>query len=196
MENFVTNYLESARKQFEYYKLLGDRTFQQLEEQDLFRRADPDSNSIAVIVQHLWGNMLSRWTDFLTSDGEKEWRERDLEFAAVISTAGELHEKWEAGWACLFLALDSVNADNFDTVVYIRNQGHSILEAINRQLAHYAYHVGQIVFIGHQIKGEAWQSLSIPKGQSAAFNERKFAQPRRREHFTTGLLKGQDKNAS
>ncbi|MCB0630231.1 MAG: DUF1572 family protein [Saprospiraceae bacterium] len=189
MDNHPTNYLESIRKQFTYYKKLGDRTFAQLEDQDLFRQYHPDSNSIAIIVKHLWGNMLSRWTDFLTADGEKEWRQRDAEFEADIADRTEMLEKWEAGWACVFEALDGINADNFDTLVYIRNMGHSITEALNRQLAHYAYHVGQIVFIGHMIKGEDWQSLSIPKGGSKAYNAGKFSQPKRKEHFTEEFLK-------
>lgn len=184
----IDNYLDSVRKQFEYYKLLGDRTFAQLDEADLFYQPNEASNSIAIIVKHLWGNMLSRWTDFLTSDGEKDWRERDAEFEPTIQTRTELIEKWEAGWQVLFTALDSVNADNFDTIIYIRNMGHTITEAINRQLAHYAYHVGQITYIGRMIKNEAWQSLSVPKGGSKAYNAAKFAQPKRREHFTKEFL--------
>lgn len=191
MNTFSTNYLESARKQFEYYKQLGDRTFDQLAEKDFFWQFNPESNSIAIIVRHLWGNMLSRWTDFLTSDGEKEWRNRDAEFEASIKTERELREKWEAGWACVFQALDSIHEDNFNTTVYIRNMGHTIPEAVNRQMAHYAYHVGQIVFIGRMIKGRDWQSLSIPKGQSATYNAKKFAQPKRKEHFTDEFLKGE-----
>lgn len=191
MDTLSTNYLESARKQFEYYKQLGDRTFDQLAEKDFFWQFNPESNSIAIIVRHLWGNMLSRWTDFLTSDGEKVWRNRDAEFEASIKTERELREKWEAGWACVFQALDSINANNFNTTVYIRNMGHTIPEAVNRQMAHYAYHVGQIVFIGRMIKGRDWQSLSIPKGQSAAYNAKKFAQPKRKEHFTDEFLKGE-----
>lgn len=184
-----TNYLDSVYKQFQYYKLLGDQTFEQLEEPDIFWKAHPNSNSIAIIVKHLWGNMRSRWTDFLTADGEKEWRHRDQEFVEDIQTKEELLAKWEEGWQCLFTAVDSVNEDNFETTVYIRNMGHTIVEAINRQLAHYSYHVGQLVFIGTMIKGDNWQSLSIPKGQSVAYNKAKFAQPKRQEHFTEQFLK-------
>lgn len=185
------NYLDSVKKQFEYYKLLGDRTFAQLSEEDLFWQYDPESNSIAITVKHLWGNMLSRWTNFLTEDGEKTWRDREAEFAADITHQADMIEKWEAGWACLFEALGSLHADNFDTTIYIRNMGHSVVEAINRQLAHYAYHVGQIVYIGRMIKGKEWQSLSIPKGQSQAYNQQKFAQPKRIEHFTKAFLENQ-----
>lgn len=186
------NYLDSIRKQFHYYKMLGDKTFAVLDEKDFFWQYNEESNSIAVIVKHLWGNMLSRWTDFLTSDGEKEWRNRDSEFEGDLKTKAEVLEKWEAGWNCLFNALDSVIPENFDTVVYIRNMGHSIIEAFNRQLAHYASHIGQIVYIGRMIKGPDWQSLSIPRGESKAYNQEKFSQPKRREHFTKGFLKKKD----
>lgn len=182
------NYLESARKQFEYYKMLGEKTFDQLEDQDLFWQYNEASNSIAIIVKHLWGNMLSRWTDFLTTDGEKEWRNREGEFEADIKTRTELFEKWNEGWACVFDALDSINESNFDTTIYIRNMGHTIPEAINRQLAHYAYHIGQIVYIGRMIKNEKWQSLSIPKGKSKEYNAEKFSKPKRKEHFTDSFL--------
>jgi len=185
------NYLESVRKQFEYYKLLGERTMAQLSDEDLFWQYNAESNSIAVIVKHLWGNMLSRWTDFLTADGEKQWRDREAEFESDIRDRNELRRRWEAGWNCLFEALDSVDEENFGTTVYIRNQGHTIVEAINRQLAHYAYHVGQVVYIGRMIKGVEWESLSIPKGQSKAYNLEKFSQPKRQEHFTQEFLHGE-----
>lgn len=180
----TTNYLESARKQFEYYKTLGERSIAQLSDEELFWQYNPESNSIGIIVKHLWGNMLSRWTDFLTSDGEKEWRQREAEFDADIKDQQELMEKWNAGWACLFTALDSLNEDNFDTTIYIRNMGHTVVEAINRQMAHYAYHVGQMTYIARMIKGADWQSLSIPRGESAAYNQAKFAKPKHREHFS------------
>ena len=188
----VQNYLDSIQKQFEYYKLLGDKTFAQLNEDELFWQYNPESNSIAIIVKHLWGNMRSRWTDFLTSDGEKEWRNRDSEFEADIKSKEELLEKWEEGWECLFTALNSINEENFVTTIYIRNMGHTITEAINRQLAHYAYHVGQITFVGRMIKGANWKSLSIPKGESKAYNAKKFAQPKRKAHFTDEFLKKKD----
>jgi len=182
------NYLESTRKQFEYYKMLGNKTIAQLPDEALFWQYNEDSNSVAIIVKHLWGNMLSRWTDFLTSDGEKEWRKREAEFDADIKTREELMEKWEAGWACVFQALDSVNEENFDTTIYIRIIGHSIVEAVNRQMAHYACHVGQIVFIGKMMQGEKWESLSIPRGKSVDYNSKKFAQPKHRGHFTDEFL--------
>ena len=184
------NYLISTRKQFEYYKMLGERTFDQLSESDLFWQFNEESNSIAIVVKHLWGNMLSRWTDFLTSDGEKDWRNREAEFDADIKDVNELLQKWQAGWECLFTALDSVNEDNFDTPIYIRKQEHTVVEAIGRQLAHYSYHVGQIVYIGRMIKGKSWKSLSIARGKSEEFNQKKFTQATRKDHFTTEFLDG------
>ena len=188
-----SNYFESVRKQFEYYKILGEKTFDQLEDQGLFWQYNEASNSIAIIVKHLWGNMLSRWTDFLTTDGEKEWRNREGEFEADIKTRTELFEKWNEGWACVFDALDSINESNFDTTIYIRNMGHTIPEAVNRQLAHYAYHIGQIVYIGRMVKDAEWQSLSIPKGKSKEYNAEKFSKPKRKEHFTDRFL-GEKRN--
>lgn len=186
------NYLESIRKQFEYYKMLGEKTFDQLEDTDLFWQYNPESNSIAVTVKHISGNMLSRWTDFLISDGEKEWRNREAEFEGTIKTRAELVKKWDEGWACLSEALNSVNEENFDTVIYIRNMGHTVTEAINRQLAHYSYHIGQIVYIGRMMKGAEWKSLSVPKGGSAAFNAEKFGKEKRRAHFTDELMAGDE----
>jgi hypothetical protein len=164
MENH--QYIESAMKQFKYYKLLGEKTFCQLTDAQLFYQVNNESNSIATIVKHLHGNMRSRWTDFLTTDGEKEWRKRDEEFENDISTRQELLEKWEAGWSCLFNALNTITESDISKKIYIRNEGHSILEAINRQLSHYPYHIGQIVFIGKMLTTKDWNSLSIPKGAS------------------------------
>jgi hypothetical protein len=189
-------YLESTRKQFEYYKLLGERTFDQLTEKELLWQFNAESNSIAIIVNHLSGNMKSRWTDFLNSDGEKSWRNREQEFEDVIGTQAELLKRWQEGWDCLFDALNSVNKENFNTVVYIRNQGHTIMEAINRQLAHYTYHIGQIVYLGRMIKGPDWESLSIPKGKSAEFNQEKFSKEKHKAHFTDEFIKKGNKGAS
>ncbi|MEN0046824.1 MAG: DUF1572 family protein [Bacteroidota bacterium] len=188
MESKTQNYLTSITKQFQYYKMLGDRTFEQLTESELFWRPNEESNSIALIIKHLHGNMLSRWTNFLTEDGEKEWRNRDDEFEDDLGTKENILIKWEEGWNCLFTALESINEDNFEQLVYIRNMGHTITEAINRQLAHYSYHVGQITFLGKLLKGEKWQSLSIPKGKSKTYNADKFAKDRHREHFTEEFL--------
>lgn len=189
-------YLESTRKQFEYYKLLGERTFEQLKEKELLWQFNTESNSIAIIVNHLSGNMKSRWTDFLSSDGEKSWRNREQEFENVIQTKAELLKQWQEGWDCLFDALNSINKENFNAVVYIRNQGHTIMEAINRQLAHYTYHIGQIVYLGRMIKGPDWKSLSIPKGKSAEFNQEKFAKEKHKAHFTDEYIEKDKKAAS
>jgi Protein of unknown function (DUF1572) len=184
------NYLESIQKQFAYYKLLGDKTIAQLSEAELLWQYSADSNSVAILVNHLSGNMLSRWTDFLTTDGEKEWRNRDQEFEQdSIKTKSDLLERWEKGWACLFAALEAINVDNFQQIIYIRNQGHTIVDAFNRQLAHYAYHVGQMVFLGKLLKGAGWQNLSIPKGTSSAYNADKFKEEKGLRHFTDEFLK-------
>ncbi|WP_340105154.1 DUF1572 family protein [Rhodohalobacter sp. 8-1] len=171
----ILEYLTSTRQQFVFYKEMGDKTFNQLEDEDLFWQYNDQSNSIAILVSHLSGNMISRWTDFLTTDGEKEWRKRDEEFEPVIKTRDELLTAWEKGWACLFDGFDTIDESNFDTKIYIRNEEHSIIKAVNRQLAHCAYHVGQIVYIAKMIKSDDWKSLSIPKGESSEFNEKKFS---------------------
>lgn len=187
----TTGYLTSVKKQFAYYKQLGEQTMNQLPDEALFWQDNPESNSIALIVKHLWGNMLSRWTDFLTTDGEKEWRDRDAEFDVENDqqTRAELMTRWQAGWDCLFQTLDSLSEEDLQKEIFIRNMGHSVLEAINRQLAHYPYHIGQLVFIGKMRRGEAWQSLSIPRGKSKGYNAEKFAQPKRTEHFTDEKLR-------
>ncbi|WP_027066610.1 DUF1572 family protein [Maribacter sp. Hel_I_7] len=182
------NYLKSVKLQFEYYKTLGEKTFDQLNEDELFWQFNEESNSIGVIVNHLWGNMKSRWTDFFTSDGEKEWRNRDLEFESIIKSKSELLEKWHDGWNCLFEALNSVNKDNFQREIFIRNQSHSIVEALNRQMMHYANHIGQIVYIGRMIRGQNWKSLSIVKGNSKDFNTNKLAKGKHGGHFTDELM--------
>jgi hypothetical protein len=189
-----TAYLESAKKQFEYYKMLGDKTMEQLPEDKLFWQYNDESNSIAIIVKHLSGNMLSRWTDFLTSDGEKDWRHRDAEFDNDITSKEDLIKKWNEGWDCLFEALNSLQEADFSKTIYIRNQGHSVTEAINRQLAHYPYHVGQMVFIGKMICNENWTSLSIPRGNSNTYNAEKFAKEKHHEHFTEEFLKKTNKD--
>lgn len=179
------HYLESARKQFQTYKALGEKAMAQVTDEDLMWQAHEDSNSIATIVKHLWGNMLSRWTDFLTTDGEKPWRQRDAEFENDIPTREDLMAKWEAGWQCLFHALNSVTDADLDHVIYIRNEGDTLLSAINRQLTHYSYHVGQIVFIAKLLNKDGWQPLSVPRNGSAAFNEAKFAKEKSASGFAS-----------
>lgn len=184
----TSDYLESVRKQFEYYKMLGEKTFAQVPDSSLFEQYNEDSNSIATIVKHLWGNMLSRWTDFLTADGEKGWRDRDGEFENDIRSRQEMLTRWDEGWSCLLDAVNSLTDEDLKKIIYIRNQGHTVVEAINRQLAHYAYHVGQIVFIGKMVSQNPWVSLSIPRGGSKNYNTEKFAQPPQRSHFTDEFL--------
>lgn len=177
------NYLSSTIKQMEYYKQLGEKSFTQVEDEQLFWKYNPESNSIAMIVQHLSGNMLSRWTDFLSSDGEKTWRNRDAEFENIVTTKSEMIKLWNEGWKVFLETLKSLNENDLEKIVYIRNQGHTVLEAINRQLAHYPYHIGQIVFIGKMCAAH-WRSLSIPKGDSTQYNQEKFAKPKSIIHFT------------
>ncbi len=182
------SFLSSAIAQFQYYKLLAEKTFNQLPDEKLFWQYNEESNSIATIVKHMAGNMLSRWTDFLTTDGEKENRNREAEFENIIHSRNELLDLWEKGWKCLFDALSSLTEDDLGKEIFIRNQGHTVTEAINRQLAHYPYHVGQIVFIGKMICNNDWASLSIPKGNSEMYNAKKFAEPKHTAHFTNEII--------
>lgn len=181
MEN---DYLTSVKKQFAYYKSLGEKTFEQLTDEQLYWQYNPESNSIAMIVKHMSGNMISRWTDIFTTDGEKPTRNREAEFTPSTPTRQTITETWEQGWQCLFDTLDKLTAEDLDKIIYIRNQGHTVMEAINRQLAHYPYHVGQIVFLGKMLCDENWHSLSIPRGQSENYNADKFAKEKRKAHFT------------
>lgn len=181
------NYLSSLDKQFKYYRTLAESTFAQLSDEELFLRPKDSVNSIAMIVKHMAGNMMSRFSDFLTTDGEKPWRNRDQEFNDSIVDRAELQRVWEEGWDCMEKALQSITADHFTQLVYIRNQGHTLPEALNRQMAHYAYHVGQIVWIGTYFREEKWHSLSIAKGKSHEFNSTLFAKEKQRGHFTDGL---------
>lgn len=168
------NYLESAIDRFRYYKKLGERAMDQLDEADLRRQPDAESNNIATIVKHLSGNMLSRWTDFLTSDGEKPWREREQEFEDTLESAAAVRKTWEKGWSCLFEAIERLSPEDLSRTIYIRNEAHTVVEAMNRQMTHYAYHIGQIVFLAKQWRGREFQSLSIPKGGTEEYNRKKF----------------------
>lgn len=167
-------YLESAKQQFLYYKSLGEKAMAQLEPAQLFIKPNKDCNSIAIIVQHMAGNMLSRWTDFLTSDGEKTWRNRDAEFEVMLQKKEFVMMQWEKGWNCLMNVLTSLQPLQLNQKVVIRKEPMTVTAAINRQLAHYSYHVGQIVFYAKQLKGTEFKSLSIPKNESQDFNRKKF----------------------
>lgn len=150
----INDYLSSVKRQFEYYKALGDKTFEQLSDEQLFTEIVEGTNSVAIVAKHIAGNQLSRWTDFWTTDGEKEWRNRETEFELIeMKSREDVVNRWNAGWNCLFEAINSINEQNFNTLVYIRNMGHTIPDAVNRQLCHYSYHVGQIVFLGKLILG-------------------------------------------
>jgi hypothetical protein len=155
---------------FRYYKRLGERAMTQCSDDALFTVLDAESNSIAIIVKHMAGNMRSRWTDFLTSDGEKPDRNRDTEFEAPPKTRTELMEMWERGWKLLFGALEPLSDADLTRTITIRTEPHSIMQAINRQIAHYSYHVGQIVYLARHFAGDKWQTLTIPKKKSADFN--------------------------
>ncbi len=163
-------FLTTAIRRLKYYKDLGDKTFEQLNEWDFHYQPNDESNSIAVIIQHMAGNMLSRWTNFLTEDGEKEWRQRDDEFAVHEYNKQQLLELWEKGWNCFFTALESLKKKDLKKTVHIRKEPLTVIDAINRQLAHYPYHIGQIIYIAKIIKNTTWKNLSIPKGESQAYN--------------------------
>jgi Protein of unknown function (DUF1572) len=164
------DFLETSIRRFKYYKDLGDKTFIQLNEWDFHYQPNDESNSIALIIQHMTGNMLSRWTNFLTEDGEKEWRKRDEEFEVHQYSKEQLLEQWEKGWTCFFETLASLKKKDLKKTVTIRQESLTVIDAINRQLAHYPYHIGQIIFLAKIIKNKNWQNLSIPKGNSQVYN--------------------------
>lgn len=178
--------LVSLRKLFAYYQELGFKAMAQVKDEELSRPLIPDGNSISIIVKHLAGNMRSRFTDFLTSDGEKPWRDRESEFEGAHASREQLVNDWNSGWACLFAAIEPLADVDLVRIVHIRNEGHTVQEALHRQLAHYAYHVGQIVLLARTFAGAEWTSLSIPRGGSKAFNAERFAKPAERRHFTDG----------
>jgi len=163
-------FLDSYIKRSLYYKELGDKTFEELNETDFHFQPDEESNSIAIIIQHVAGNMKSRFTNFLTEDGEKEWRNRDTEFEEKHLPKVELLQIWNKGWDCFLDAVTSLNENDLLKTITIRSEQLHVIDALNRQMAHYPYHVGQIVYIGKMIKKEQWKSLSIPKGKSDEFN--------------------------
>ena len=157
-------------KRFLYYKKLSNRSLAQLSEEQIFWQYNEESNSIAIIIKHIAGNMRSRWINFLTEDGEKSWRNRDSEFENTFKTKEEVLEYWEKGWACLFEALNQITDENINSTIYIRGEAHSVVDAVFRQLAHYPYHIGQIIYIAKMMKNEDWQTLSIARNKSADFN--------------------------
>ena len=165
------HYLDDALRRFRDYKKLAERAFAQISDEEFFRTLDEESNSIAINMKHMAGNMISRWTDFLTTDGEKPERNRDLEFVMLPETSkDDMLAYWERGWQCVFDAVEPLKPEDLMRTIRVRGQDHTVVQAINRQLAHYAYHVGQIVFLAKHFKSSEWQSLSVPKNRSAEFN--------------------------
>lgn len=169
---FTTSYLADSVSLFRYYKGLGERAMSQLADEQLFEVLDPEMNSIAIIAKHMTGNMRSRWTDFPDADGEKPGRDRDAEFTDPPVSREALMHMWEDGWACVFTALQPLSEADMARVATIRGERHSIMQCVNRQVAHYAYHVGQIVFLAKHLQSKDWKSLSVPLGHSALFNRR------------------------
>jgi hypothetical protein len=169
---FTTSHIEDSIEVFRYYKRLAERAMAQVADEQLFAVLDCEANSIAIIVKHMAGNMRSRWTDFLTTDGEKPTRNRDSEFVDPLATREALSDEWEFAWATMFGALHRLTDADLSRTITIRGEPHSVMQAINRQLAHYPYHVGQIVLLAKHFASEHWQSLSVPRNQSAEFNRR------------------------
>lgn len=170
-EQILENYLKDSVASFRNYKKMAEKAMAQISDEEFFKTIDAESNSIAVIVKHIAGNQKSRWSDFLSSDGEKDFRNRDTEFEMIGDTRESLMEFWESGWNTLFAAIESLTAEDFSKFVSIRGEPHTIVEAINRQLTHYAYHIGQIAFLAKHFRSTAWKTLSVPRGQSADFNK-------------------------
>ncbi|MGS2738327.1 DUF1572 family protein [Sinomicrobium sp. M5D2P17] len=189
------DFLESSLKLFEYYKSLGDKAMRQVPDQALFYQPNDASNSVAIIVKHLSGNMVSRWTDFLTTDGEKAWRDRDGEFTDTFSGRDELIQTWEKGWQCLLETIRALTVNDLKKTVYIRNEGHTVTEAINRQLAHVPYHIGQIVYIAKMTTDKKWETLTIARNASENYNLEKFKQDKGKRFFTDGRKKESSEEA-
>jgi hypothetical protein len=167
---FTTHYVDDSIALFRYYKKLAERAMEQISGEEFFRTLDPESNSVAIIVKHMAGNMRSRWTDFLNSDGEKPDRNRDSEFIQHDASRADYMKGWEDGWERVFDALEPLTDHDLRTVVFIRGERHSVMQAINRQVAHYAHHIGQIVFLCKHLRGKEWKNLSVPRGQSQQFS--------------------------
>ena len=169
---FTTSYLQDSIWVFHYYKQLAERAMEQVTDEHLLAVQDVEMNSMAIIVKHLAGNMRSRWTNFLTSDGEKADRRRDTEFEDPPATRAALMKTWNEGWNCVFAALEPLSDVDLDRKVEIRGEPHSVMQAINRQIAHYAYHWGQIVFLAKHLQAAQWTALTVPRGKSEQFNQR------------------------
>lgn len=171
-DSLSAHYIENALEEFRGMKALADKSVAQVSDEEFFRAIDPESNSIAVIMKHMSGNMRSRWTDFLNSDGEKPDRHRDTEFELDKEDRRAIEQRWEEGWRLVFGAIEPLKGEDLMRTVTIRREPHTVVEAVNRQLAHYGQHVGQIIFLAKHLKSSAWRTLSIPRGQSGAFNKK------------------------
>lgn len=186
MTDVSQHFLDEVRRQLRGHKRLGEGAIAQLQDAELFVELDPESNSVAILVKHLAGNMRSRFTDFLTTDGEKPDRHRDWEFElAANTTRDEVMRWWEQGWGCVLAALDSLTPEALLRTVYIREEPLTVLQALNRALAHYAFHVGQIVFLAKHLRSREWKTLSVPRGESEEFN-RKFVEELHRRRSVSG----------
>lgn len=179
--------LDGSLRLYKYYKMLTEKTIIQLTDEELHHAPSNGLNSVAVLMKHTSGNMISRWTNFRTEDGEKPWRNRDEEFNDDLESRKEMLEYWEEGWNILFDSLNSVGDDEINDIIYIRNEGHTILEAVERHLAHIAYHTGQIVMLAKWMRGESWETLTIPKGETERFNQQKFNKPKTRGFYKDRL---------
>ncbi len=182
-----TSALNGSIRLFKYYKMLSEKTIAQLTDEELHQTLSDELNSVSVLMKHLSGNMISRWTNFRTEDGEKQWRMRENEFIDDLKTRAELLEYWERGWEILFDSLNSVKDEEINDIIYIRNEGHTILEAVERHLAHVAYHTGQIVMLARWMRGKSWETLTIPKGKTEEFNQEKFSQKKSKGFYKDRL---------
>lgn len=186
-ESTIMSKISIYISQFQYYKGLAEKAIDQIGEDQVFYQADAQSNSIAVIIKHIAGNMRSRWTNMFETDGEKVWRNRDDEFVDDFKNLGQLLEYWESGWEVLFDTLEDLTDADLDSIIYIRNMGCTVHDAIIRQMGHYPYHIGQIVYLARMYRGEDFVSLSIPKGKSKEYNDKRFVKKKSIKHFTDDL---------
>ncbi len=193
MEKIIENYLNDAVESFRSYKLLAEKAIAQVSDEEFFRTLDSEGNSIAVVVKHISGNLRSRWTDFLTSDGEKTDRFRDTEFIKFgEDTRESLMESWEAGWQILFAAIEPLTIQDFSKTITIRGQEHTICEAINRQLTHYSFHIGQITFLAKHFRASEWNTLSVPRNKSTEFNQFLAAKEEKGNRILTAMEFGEN----
>ncbi len=183
MDTIAAHYLDEIRRQLRGHKRMAEGALAQLQDDDFFVTLDPESNSVAILIKHVSGNMRSRFTDFLTSDGEKPDRHRDTEFEITSKTSrDELMGWWEQGWACVFAAIDALTPDDLMHTIYIREEPHTVVQALNRAMAHYAFHLGQITFLAKHFRSSEWKTLSVPRGKSEEFNRMSLEERRKAGH--------------